>query len=150
MLDLEPDNFDQALEMLRTEAADHLRLKFRRESFESTSAWVQAVKKEIETVLLPAAERFSKDLPPPVVLELSSFILSDDDIDRELAIEERNDAMIDRAIKRLMHLQTMKPLLNRDSPMEETIKVRKNAPAQRAPGIGICKKRNSREDAGGD
>jgi hypothetical protein len=66
------------------------------------------VQQEIKSVLLPAAE-----LPALVRLEASSWIISPEDLDHELAVDERIDLMIERAIKRL--IQTMKQLLDRKS-----------------------------------
>jgi hypothetical protein len=127
----EPDRFNQALSALSTEKANHLRSEFPRDSFKSSSEWVQAVQEEIKSVRLPAAYRKIPDL---VLLERSSLILSEDDLDRELAIDERIDLTIERAIKRLIQTKTMKQLLDRNSIME-TMTTSKRTPGQSAPGI---------------
>jgi hypothetical protein len=121
ILATDPDSFDQALNGLSDEQADHLRSKFPRDSFKSGSAWVQAVQQEIKSVLLPAAEDYRR-MPAVVLLERSSWILSEDDLDRELAVDERIDLAIERAIKRLIQTKTMKQLVDRNSTMAITSK----------------------------
>jgi hypothetical protein len=111
-----PDRFENAITWLSPEKEAHLRNKFPRHKFKSTSEWVQAVQQEIKSVLLPDANGYTD--PPLVLLERSSQILSEDDIDNELAVDERIDLMIERAIKRLIQTKTMKQLLERNSTIE--------------------------------
>ena len=109
-IQLSPDDFKSAVTALASHDANHLLGKFRREDFESTSAFVQAVQKEIIEVLIPRHERFGK---PPLELELdrSVAILSPDDFMHEILVDERIDGMIDRAIKRLVQTKTFKQML---------------------------------------
>jgi hypothetical protein len=116
LLAIKPDRFHQSITYLSEEKAAHLRNKFPQEKFKSTSEWVQAVQKEIKSILLPAANGYTD--PPLVLLERSSRILSEEDVDHELAVDERLDLMIDRAIKRLIQTKIMKQLLDRNSTIE--------------------------------
>jgi hypothetical protein len=93
--------------------AYHLRQKCSRRNFEFTAAWLQAVRDEIFSVLLPWLE----PLGPRVEVSLAqSFkFLTPDLFKMELAVEERIDAMIDRATKRLIQTKAMKQMLPRSS-----------------------------------
>jgi hypothetical protein len=104
---------DRALEPLSLFTADHLRQKCSRRNFESTAAWLQAVRREIFSVLLPQLD------PLPCVeasLAQSFKFLTPDLFKTELAVEERIDAMIDRATKRLIQTKAMKQMLPHSSP----------------------------------
>src|SRR5262249_1130650 len=99
-IEVAPDEFEVALRALRVHIADDLRRKFPQEGFPSTSAWVQAVQNEIKSNLLPAVERFGE--PVEFKIFQSAAVLSEEVIKNELAAEERIDAMINGAIKRLV------------------------------------------------
>jgi hypothetical protein len=105
-----PDEFDRALACLSGRHAEHLGKKFRQDNFESNSDWLQALKHEIYSVLLPTVEPFEK-LPIEVLLDRSSRILSPDKFERHLAILERIEATKDRLIRRLMQLKAVKECL---------------------------------------
>ena len=111
-----PDRFEDAISRLSPQKEAHLRRNFPRNKFKSTSEWVQAVQQEIKSVLLADANGYND--PPLVLLERSSRILSVDDVENELAVDERLDVMIERAIKRLIQTKTMKQLLERNSTVE--------------------------------
>ena len=110
-IEVAPDEFEVALSALRFHVADDLRRKFPRESFQSTSEWVQAVQNEIRSNLLPAVERFGEP-PPEFKIFQSAAVMSQEVIANELAVEERIDAMINGAIKRLVQAKAMKQMLN--------------------------------------
>jgi hypothetical protein len=93
--------------------ADHLRQKCPRRNFESTAAWLQAVRREIFLVLLPQLESLGSN--DEVSLARSFKFLTTDLFKTELAVEERIDAMIDRATKRLIQTKAMKQMLPRSS-----------------------------------
>jgi hypothetical protein len=111
----EPEDFtfeDQADRFLRPDKIQYLRQKVPRSNFESTAEWVQAVINEISLVLLPAS--MNRDVPEMadlVGLSLSAANLSNDLFKQELALDERLDAMIDRAVKRLIQTKAMKQML---------------------------------------
>ena len=110
--------------LLRPDKIKYLNQKFPRSRFTLTSQWVKAIVNEIRAVLAPEA------LPPPPKLPgevhelmtkahefteqlaaLRSATLSRDLFDDELAMTERFDAIIDRLIKRLIHLKVTKQML---------------------------------------
>ena len=96
--------------------ARHLSEKCPRKNFASHSDWVKAVDNEINSVLMPQSK------PPPDVMLLSESqkLISDDGFNQEIAVEERLDVMIDRAIKRLLQIKTMKQMLHYSRNGEQT------------------------------
>jgi hypothetical protein len=107
-----------AARCLRADKVKHLRQKVPRSNFESNSEWAQAVINEINSVLLPEIE-----LQDPTAKGIDAFMrsaraLSDDLFDRELALDERLDAMIDRAVKRLIQTKAMKQMLGQTGAMQ--------------------------------
>ena len=109
-IEVAPDEFELALRALRVHIADDLREKFPQEGFQSTSEWVQAVQNEIKSNLLPAVERFGE--PVEFKIFQSAAVLSEEVIKNELAVEERIDAMINGAMKRLVQTKAMKQMLS--------------------------------------
>jgi hypothetical protein len=113
----EPEDFtfeDQADRFLRPDKIQYLRQKVPRSNFESTAEWVQAVINEISLVLLPASmNRDEPEMADVVGLSRSAANLSNDLFKQELALDERLDAMIDRAVKRLIQTKAMKQMLGR-------------------------------------
>ena len=108
VIEAAPDKFEIYLCGLRTQPADELRRKFPRKNFQSDSDWVKAVQHEIVSTLLPAATLFGEaDLPA----HSASVLFTDEAIEHDIGIEERIDAMIDRAIKRLVQVKAMKQML---------------------------------------
>jgi hypothetical protein len=105
-----PDEFDRGLVVLSPRRAEHFRQKFPRQEYQSTSAWVHAVQTEITSVLLPLAEGL-RDGPMNAMLIRSAQCFSANLFTLELATDERIDAMIDRAIKRLIQTKAMKQML---------------------------------------
>ena len=105
-IETEPDKFETWLRGLPTQKADDLRRKFPRKDFQSDSDWVKAVQHEIKSNLLPAA-RPVEDLVGPS----ASVLFTDEAIEHDIGIEERIDAMIDRAVKRLVQIKAMKQML---------------------------------------
>jgi hypothetical protein len=105
-----PGAFETAPRKLRQSAAEHLLRTCPREKFQTESDFVAAVQKEVVDVLLPAAVRRSQS-DPEGPLTNSAAILSQDIFKQELALDERIDAMIDRAIKRLIQTKAVKQML---------------------------------------
>jgi hypothetical protein len=99
--------------LLSARNAKHLREKFPRQKFESDSAWVEAIAKEINSLLLPAADFISAH--EEFALRDCAEIFTDDVVKNEIAVEERLDAMIDRATKRLVQAKAMKQMLGHTS-----------------------------------
>jgi hypothetical protein len=91
---------------LSVERGNELKQKFPQQNFGSASEWAQAVKNEITSVLLPEIGEPSDK----ALLVLSTATLPQDLFKHELALDERLDAMIDRAIKRLIQTKVMKQM----------------------------------------
>jgi hypothetical protein len=102
---------EYAEKCLRPDMFKFLQTKFPRSKFRSTSEWAQAVINEIETVLLP--ERMPPDRASAQIVSLfiSTGAFTDKLFDQELMLEVRIDAMIDRAVKRLIQTKAMKQML---------------------------------------
>ena len=107
-----PESFATNLSALRESAAEHLLRTCPRDKFKTKSDFVAAVQKEITDVLLPAAARDSR-FDPEWPLTDSAHILGQDIFKQELALDERIDAIIDRAIKRLIQTKAVKQMLVR-------------------------------------
>jgi hypothetical protein len=172
--EIAPETFEQFYKELETRFvpihhANYLREKCPRQNFESSSAWLRALRHEIASILLPSFEILVE--PPESLLSRSANFLtpnvgqpaksdagksaksdagqsvksdaggsvklyspgrsvksdaggsvklySPDVFKRELALDERIDVMIDRAIKRLVQTKAMKQVLRRTSPVGE-------------------------------
>ena len=100
---------------LREDRIKYLQAKFPRGNFKSTSEWAQAIISEIKSVLLPALTTGVPELDDWVSLLQSSGTLTQELFKHELALDERLDAMIDRAIKRLVHTKVMKQMMGQTS-----------------------------------
>ena len=78
----------------------HLKLeqnRFSRKNFVSTANWVHALKFEIDTRLMPSAARLGQ--PPRELLIYRSYAIVNDELcAREIEFEERNNAVMLRAI----------------------------------------------------
>jgi hypothetical protein len=107
-----PHRAEQALAQLSPHCADHLRQKCPRQDYDSNSTWARAIADEISSALLPKTERFCQ-LSSQILLDESAAIFSPDNFKHELAVDERVDAMIDRAIKRLIQTKAMKQMVDR-------------------------------------
>ena len=81
--------------------------KFPLESF-SAAKWCQAVLNDIRTVLLPVLQSDSPDQLKLAELTRTAQTFTLDLLERELVPEERLDAMMNGAIKRLMQIKTAK------------------------------------------
>jgi hypothetical protein len=83
--------------------------KFARSLFPSTSEWAEAILKEIDSLKANMLSDF--DTMHLSALYRSAEALSGDLFKQELALDERLDAMIDRAVKRLIQIKAMKQML---------------------------------------
>ena len=138
-----PHRVEQAFAHLSPQFADHLRQKCPQGDYESTSAWAQAIALEISSVLLPEAERFCRP-SSQILLDQSAAILSPDNFKHELAVDERIDAMIDRAIKRLIQIKAMKQMLDRSYSGGDDQRKKIQGPKSNGPTIVV-----NREDRPG-
>jgi len=129
-----------ATHTLRPDTINYLIQKFPPSKFETHSEWAQAIINEIKSVLLPQATAKLAQLtgelrePPDELREMDAVRLVDrvrelakkialfggpaasgDLFERELVLNERLDAMIDRAVKRLVQIKAMKQMLGQAS-----------------------------------
>ena len=130
----EPETaFEQhASYLLKADSIGHLKKKFPRSNYRSTSDWVEAVIAEIKSVLMPAAphslsatEPMEGDLPEPFrrwVIDCQvgvSIDLEKKSFQDELNLRERLEAMIDRKVKHLIQLKAMKQMLRQTGAMRD-------------------------------
>jgi hypothetical protein len=93
----------------------YLQRKFPRSEFQSDSEWAEAIANEITSVLVPEKKGHSDEDEPHLAMMQSAGAFSNELFDRELALDERLNAMIDRATKRLIHIKAMKEMLRQTS-----------------------------------
>jgi hypothetical protein len=103
-----------SVNMLPREFSSHLHEKMPAENFESITQWIVALKSEVDSVLLPMVRKRGHD--PDAHLATAAAFLTEDRVLEDLAIEERLDAAIDRATKRLYQLQLAGQLRRRNLP----------------------------------
>jgi hypothetical protein len=108
----DPVAFERALKTLPKEWANRLRDVLSREYFDSIPDWVSAITKGIAKAMLPEIHPLG-ELPAERLLE---------GFNRELALEERLDRQIDRAMKRLIQAKGLKELLYRAPAVEDASK----------------------------
>jgi hypothetical protein len=94
---------------LRLERFEYLKEKCPRKRFQSNSSWLDAIRNEIETLLKRA--NIAPEVEQIESLYNAATSLSGDLFKQELALDERLDAMIDRAVKRLVQAKAMKQML---------------------------------------
>jgi hypothetical protein len=94
--------------MLGGEPATHLRREVPKENYSTTPEWVQAVKREVDEVLLPRA-RAEMDSPDYLAAKAAEFITVDRILE-DITLEERLDAMVDRAMRRLAQMKVIKQI----------------------------------------
>jgi hypothetical protein len=107
------ENVEPRFGLLSAENRDHLQRKVPRHNFQSTSEWIRAIQNEVTSVLLPEAERFDRSLE--VLISRDSAFFTQEVVKHELAVDERLDAMMDRAVKRLMQAKAYKQMLGSTS-----------------------------------
>ena len=110
LLDKAPEILhNDPLNFLSENLKSRLRNEFAAGNFKSTAERVRAIQKEIKSVLLPALEKIPK--PPEISYFDAQSIITPEEFEQEVALDERLDAAIDRAIKRLMQIKTAKQIL---------------------------------------
>lgn len=87
---------------------DHLREHVPKANFDTTERWIIALKKEIDLVLLPRARARRPD--PNGYWAQAAQVVASDRMMEDLAVEERLDAVMDRALRRLFWLKAQKQL----------------------------------------
>jgi hypothetical protein len=125
-------SFEHASIFLRADTISHLKQKFPRSNYPSTSEWAEAVIMEIKSVLLPAAppsleatDPGEGDLPEPLrkmpgeFEVIASITHAGEDFEADLNLRQRLDAMIHRQIKHLIQLKAMKQMLRQTSAAQD-------------------------------
>jgi hypothetical protein len=105
---LEQEFLELMISMLGGEFSTHLEREVPREKYPTNPEWVQAVKREVDDVLLPRA-RAEMDSPDYLAAKAAEFITTDRILE-DLDLEERLDAMADRAMRRLAQIKFMKQI----------------------------------------
>ena len=111
LMEADPEAFEQhASKTLQVRAIEYLKREVPRSKFESAWDWVEAMINALNS--LPK-EFVLKDVGTETLVELhkSAATVTGDVFRQELALDERLDAMIDRAIKRLINAKSMKQVL---------------------------------------
>jgi hypothetical protein len=108
-----PESVEPRFGLLSTEHRNHLQRKVPRQNFQSASEWIRAIQNEVTSVLLPEAECF--DRSPEVLISRDAGFFTQEVVKHELAVDERLDAMMDRAVKRLMQAKAYKEMLGSTS-----------------------------------
>ena len=96
------------ISLLGGEFKAHLLREVPKEKYPTTPEWVQAVKREVDEVLLPRA-RAEMESPDHLAKKAADFITTDRILE-DLNLEERLDAMVDRAMRRLAQMKLMKQI----------------------------------------
>jgi hypothetical protein len=137
VLEVAPYCLDELISRLSEDLQKRLKQKFPPLDFDSNAERAQAIKKEIDLVILPELELIDK-LREVSFLEASD-ILTPDDFKHEIALEERIDATIDRLIKRLIQIKAMKRILGQQTSVDQfPIRFRCSAVKRREPGNDLA------------
>jgi hypothetical protein len=130
----EPETaFERIASRLLTAATiRHLKQKFPRCNYQSTSEWAEAVITEIKSILLPAAPPSLEatvpgegDLPEPlrqipIRWKVNASIQNaKEDLEADLNLRQRLDAMIHRQLKHLIQLKAWKEMLHQTSAAQD-------------------------------
>jgi hypothetical protein len=113
LMEAQPETaFDKfASRGLSPDRVQYFTYKFPQKNFESTSEWAQAIINDIAFVLLPEVKIGSREGARHLEMITSAATYSGEAFVRELMLEERLNAMIDRATKRLIQSKAMKQVL---------------------------------------
>jgi hypothetical protein len=103
-----------SIRMLPAEFATHLNEKVPLAAFEDAEEWIVALKKEVDGVLLPMVR--GRAPQASAYYETASAFLTGDRLLEDLDVEERLDAGIERALKRLWQLQVARDLRSAREP----------------------------------
>jgi hypothetical protein len=98
---------------LRADRIQYLERKYPLKSFKSYAEWIEAIKDEVSRLLEASRPLNSQAEQIDLLLDSATFF-TDDHFRQELALDERLDVMIDRAVKRLIQTKAMKQLLGQD------------------------------------
>lgn len=100
-----PSTLRIKIRFLPAEFVEHLNKTCPEENYDTSSQWVAAVKKEVDTVLLPLVR---KRYPAPVsdrIYEVASKVMNEERLFSDLAAEERIERNVDQLLGRFFKLQ---------------------------------------------
>jgi hypothetical protein len=119
------DAFSHGSHFLRKEQLESLKKEYPKTNFKSEPEWFAAIEKAITSSLFPIYDAVYSDLETYHALLNSSATFTDDLFERAIALDERLNAIIDRATKRLIQLKAMKQALGHapKEPKGEVIKL---------------------------
>jgi hypothetical protein len=114
-VDSVPEGFKRLYDILVSKVlpahlAKHLQEQCPRKHFKSGSEWIQALRNELAFGLLPAYA-VAGEVPDVELGRAAAFFFTPEVFKQDLAVDERIDAMIDRAVKRLVQTKAMKQML---------------------------------------
>ena len=95
-----------SIRWLGGESAAYLQREVPQENYANSSEWIRDLKHHVDTILLPKA-RAEHD-PDSLFLAKAAEFLTEDRILEDIALEERLDARMDRAIRRFAQLKALK------------------------------------------
>src|SRR3979411_3521271 len=100
--------------LFRNKFTDHLKEAVPREKYPEFIDYIRALKNEIDEVLLPRV-RSERPTDDYIAAKTAAEFLTPDRIMEDLALEERLDATMDKAIRRLAQAKALKQIsgLNR-------------------------------------
>jgi hypothetical protein len=87
--------------------SEYYKIRFKRKDYASDSAWLAAIVDDIKDELTPSLHVVKSSAHPKV----EEVFCDGEYMARELALEERIDMMIDKAIKRLCQIKTAKEVV---------------------------------------
>ena len=119
------DAFSHGSHFLRKEQLESLVKAYPMENFESETEWLAAIQNAITSSLFPIYDAVYTDSETYFALMNSAATFSDNLFERAIALDERLNAMIDRATKRLIQIKAMKQVLGHapKKPKGEVIKL---------------------------
>jgi hypothetical protein len=113
LLEIDPDILDSRVYSVSEELRLRLNADFPPEDFRSKSERVRAIQNEIKSNILPRLQLMPK--PVEVSFIESADIMKPEDLLHEITSDEQHDAMLERAMKRLLQGRTMKQMLGQSA-----------------------------------
>jgi len=136
---LDGKHLSVSISLIGGKISEELKREFPQENFPSSIEWVRAIKTYVDNVMLPAAR--ARAGSGNAAAGKAAEFLTTDRVLEDLAAEERLDAMIDRAIRRLSQAKMLKQMagLQRQKPSSD------HPPKQIEAGSAQPKKRRPKK-----
>jgi hypothetical protein len=142
------DAFSHGSHFLPKEQLEPLMQAYPKTNFKSETEWLAAIENAITSSLFPIYDAVYSDSETAYYALLkSAATFSDDLFERVIAVDERLNAMIDRAIKRLVQIKAMKQVLDHSlkEAKGETIKLPERKNAGRVQSRSSCYQLNAQK-----